>query len=75
MTSLALRSAWGYAPRMRVNFLALGALMLLLGLTRLFLNHDPWMGGAFVLLAGAFAVSHVIRVRRFRRYDQSKTFD
>ena len=65
----------GYLWGMRVNFLALGALMLLLGLTRLFLNHDPWMGGAFVVLAGAFAVLHLIRVRRFKRYDQSRTFD
>ncbi len=60
---------------MRVNFLALAALMTLLGVIRLWLNHDVWFGVAFLGLAVVMAVLHFIRVRRFKRFDQTGNFD
>jgi len=60
---------------MRVNFLALAAMILVMGIVRMFLNHDPWMGGAAIVLSIVMAVVHFIRVRRFKRFDQTKTFD
>ena len=59
---------------MRVNFLPLVALMVLLaGMNAL--QHDFWMAGAFIGLACFLGVVHVIRVRRFKRYDQARNFD
>jgi hypothetical protein len=46
-----------------------------MGMTRIFLDHDYWLGGASVALAIALLVAHVVRVRRFKRFDQSKTFE
>jgi len=60
---------------MRVNFLRVAALVLLMGLTRLFVNHDPWMGSAAIVLSGALLVVHFLRVRRFKRFDDAKTFE
>lgn len=67
--------ARGYLRGMRVNFLTLAAIMFLLGLTRLALNHDPWLGGAGIAMGAAMVIAHFIRARRFKRFDQSKTFD
>ena len=59
---------------MRVNLLPLVGMMLLLaGLNAL--QHDFWMAGAFVGLACFLSVAHVIRVRRFKRFDDAKNFD
>jgi hypothetical protein len=60
---------------MRVNLLAVAAIMLLMGMTRMFLNHDPWLGGAGIVLSIVLVVLHFIRVRRFKRYDQARNFD
>ena len=61
---------------MRMNFLVVAGLMLLMGLGRLFLNHDPWMGGAWIVLSGALVVVHFIRVRRFKRVvDETTALD
>ncbi len=72
---MAPSRACGYLRGMRVNFLILAAGMFLLGLTRLFLNHDPWLGGAAIAAGAALVVGHFVRVRRFKRFDKSKTFD
>ena len=59
---------------MRVNFLPLVGLMLLLAAMNA-LQHHFWMAGAFVGLACFLGVAHVIRVRRFKRFDDAKNFD
>jgi hypothetical protein len=60
---------------MRANFLAVAAIMLLLGLMRLFIQHDPWMGVPTMALGVILGVVHFIRVRRFKRYDEARKFD
>jgi len=59
---------------MRVNFLSLVWIMLGLGLLSL-LRRDYWMAGAMVLVAIFLFVVHRIRVRRFKRFDQTRNFD
>ena len=58
-----------------MNFLALAAIVLLLGLVRLFLNHDQVLGIAAIVLSAVIAVVHFVRVRRFKRYDQARKND
>jgi hypothetical protein len=72
---MAHSSVRSYPRVMRVNFLQLAAVMLLLGLCRLFLNHDPWLGGAAIAMSVAMVVAHFVRVTRFKRFDQGRTFD
>ena len=67
-------SARGYLRGMRVNLLWPAAIGVLSGLSALY-RHDLWMGVPLVGLGLAMVPLHFIRVRRFKRYDQSRTFD
>jgi hypothetical protein len=49
--------------------------MLLISLMQVVEGHDYWLAGAAAILAVVMFVLHRIRVRRFKLYDQAKTFD
>jgi hypothetical protein len=57
-----------------MNLLALAAIMFLAGLMAL-LRHNLWLGGGLVALSIIYVPLHIIRVRRFKRFDQGKAFE
>ncbi len=59
---------------MRANLLPVAALMLVVAGINAFERHY-WTTTAFVGAAAYLAVVHIIRVRRFKRFDQARTFD
>ena len=71
---MARLGAPAYSRCMRVNFLALSAMVFLLGLFRLFVSH-AWFGGVLIALAIAGMIVHFIRIRRFKRHDEARNSD
>jgi hypothetical protein len=60
---------------MRLNILPIAGILVLAGLTAIFLTHNLWMGGFLVVLGIAYIPLHFVRQRRFKRYDDEHEFD
>jgi hypothetical protein len=60
---------------MRLNILPIAGVLILAGLSAIFLTHNPWVGGFLVVVGIAYVPLHFIRLRRFKRHDDAHKFD